>query len=1037
MAHVSITTCGYGPDLLDAVSSRIAEVQQFDRLAPVTVVAPTNLASLAMRRQLGSRPGGLLNVRFLVLARVAELLISAAPSSGRRAAASHEVLEAVRLVLGERQAFFGEVAQHSATVRAVVDAIGQLDDLDPDERNQALTDSVAARELAEIARQVGVVLGGRRLPTQLLGDAAECVAADPHLAQDLGHIIVAAPLTIGHAAAQLLRALAGADRLSIVLALTGDERVDGHLLLPVSRFAAPGSIPPRLTLSPVDARGHAPTVVIAPDAHTEVAEAVRTVHAAAAEGTALHRIAICVAEPGVYLPLVHHELSRAGLPVAGPSGHVVAQSAAGRLLLGRLALDPRLEREAVLAWLSSTPMIDGSGNPVPAERWRRLARRAGVVRGLQQWRQRVVRFAAIMAERQPELSSEASRLAEFVVDIDRSRPARFPQSWSERGAWCRSVIERFLPHDVDRAAWPEAEVEAARVVDAVIDELAGLDAFGVPIDVDTFAEALRAGLQQKMRRLGALGSGVVVGPMADAVHLDVDLLIIVGCREGALPASVIDRGLTGAVHNARRQQRQAQARALQARVHAAAVGGAGRVVLTFSRAEPSRARPAWPSAWVVDALSDQAGTRLTAEAVLAGRDSAGRPLPGLRQVVSRRAQIADITLAPCRDDLDLGLRHIGGHLSDGDAASSKIAAELARVRGVAGEHTGVLSAGRRVPGRDRAASPTALEHWATCPRRWLYSAELGLNDDDEPTETEAIDPRDAGSLVHEALETFIGRHLEVDPDHRWTDEELAEADAIVAETAERFEAMGRTGSGLGWEVARQRLSSDVRQTLLRDNEHRSQEQLTPVSVEMRFGIDNATAVLDLDGSEPIAFKGVIDRVDRSRDGRTLMVTDYKTGRAMSQKDIDAGLANGSKLQLPIYALAASQAWPDAQHIRSRYWYTSRGGDWKVRSIEFDDAARHRLGKVVSRIADGIESGLFPANPGPGDEHCGTCPFDRICPADRGDQWVRLSTAPELASYAALISALDPGDDSSAGDASVGEARAVGASAGEASEAADV
>ena len=271
-------------------------MQQFDRLAPVTVVAPTNLSALAMRRQLGARPGGLLNVRFLVLARVAELLISAAPSSGLRAAGSHEVREAVRIVLGKR-AYFGEVAQHSATVRAVVDALGQLDDLDAGERERALADSVAARELDEIGRQVALSLGGRRLPAQLLGDAAACLVADAHLAEDLGHVIVAAPLSIGAGAVALLRSLADAGRLSIVLALSGDERIDRLLVDPIASLVSPGAFPARHGLSPVDRAGRPPTVVIAPDAHTEVAEAVRVANAAAANGTPLQRIATAVADP--------------------------------------------------------------------------------------------------------------------------------------------------------------------------------------------------------------------------------------------------------------------------------------------------------------------------------------------------------------------------------------------------------------------------------------------------------------------------------------------------------------------------------------------------------------------------------------------------------------------------------------------------------------------------------------------------------------------------------------------------------------------
>ena len=136
MARTAVRLVPYGPPARAALTEVIAGAKHNDPLAPVTVVVPSNYAGLALRRALavstlpGSSQPGLVNVRFMVLARVIELV--GAPrlaARGRRPLTAPYRAEAVRAAVEANPGPFADVALLGSTERSLQSTFHDLSDL--------------------------------------------------------------------------------------------------------------------------------------------------------------------------------------------------------------------------------------------------------------------------------------------------------------------------------------------------------------------------------------------------------------------------------------------------------------------------------------------------------------------------------------------------------------------------------------------------------------------------------------------------------------------------------------------------------------------------------------------------------------------------------------------------------------------------------------------------------------------------------------------------------------------------------------------
>src|SRR5690606_30527516 len=88
-------------------------------------------------------------------------------------------------------------------------------------------------------------------------------------------------------------------------------------------------------------------------------------------------------------------------------------------------------------------------------------------------------------------------------------------------------------------------------------------------------------------------------------------------------------------------------------------------------------------------------------------------------------------------------------------------------------------------------SPTSLETYASCPRRWFFANALKLSTIDRPEAVEQIKATDRGTLVHLVLERFFDEMISSgsvpEPGRSWPAAAVARADEICAEECANLE----------------------------------------------------------------------------------------------------------------------------------------------------------------------------------------------------------------------------------------------------------
>jgi hypothetical protein len=1053
---IELRTTSYGEPAAHALHEAVAAAKAGDPLAPVTVVVPSNHVGVASRRRLASGahgpvagPGvGVAAVTFLTTYRLAELL-AAAPlaATGRRPVSTPVLAAAMRAELAAEPGLFAPVAEHPATEAALVATYRELRDCSPAALDGLARQGRRAAEVVRLHRAVRERLAPAWSDEEDLLDAAAAVVATGG-ASGLGTVVVHLPQRLGQHAARLLVALGQQVPVVVVAGLTGlpgaDAEVHGALARLGLAAPAPGATEVDLPVAP-----DRTAIVTASDADEEVRAAVRAVVEAVRGGTRLDRIAVLHASPQPYARLAHDQLHAAGIRTNGAAVVPLSGRIAGRTLLDLLALPVGdFRRQDVFAWLSAAPILH-EGRWAPTTAWERLSREAAVVSGRFDWDHHLTRLADAAEARAAELEADdeepdwkadherqraarARSLRAFVLDAidDLARASRGTRRWSEHAAWARRRLHALLGPATRRTdahgGWPEPERRAAERVEQAIDRLGALDAVEAPVALEVFTRTLEVELDADLGRVGRFGDGVLVGSVEMGIGLDLDLVVVLGLAEGSFPATVRDdsllpdreRGASGdelplRAHRVERQHRQL----------VASLAGARRQLLCVPRGDLRRSAERMPSRWVLDIATQLAGTgaRWWARDLLEGT------APWLGHVASFDAGLRH--LAVPATDQEHRLRALlaqGGTL---DGATDPVTARGAEV--IAGRRSSRFTrfdgnlAGQPVPSPvDRPTSPTRLERWATCPHAHLVQDLLQAGPIENPEDALMITPIDKGSLVHEALERFLLEVLARPAERRpssatpWSPEDHRLLEEIGSALCDTYEARGLTGRALYWRRDRRRILDDLAWFLLEDSRWRRATGTSPLAVELGFGFDEglAAVAVPLPDGRSLAVRGKVDRIDVGDDGH-LVVLDHKTGRSDRFRKLgeDDPVVGGTKLQLPIYGLAARQhqGRPDAP-VRAEYWFITARGGFERHGYDITDAVLEATRATLGEIVDGIEHGVFAPRPALVAStsifiDCEICDPDGLGTVELRKAWERKRHDLALSRYAQLAEPLDLGE----------------------------
>ena len=781
----------------------------------------------------------------------------------------------------------------------------------------------------------------------------------------------------------------------------------------------------------------------APGEARECVEIARRILHDAGAGVRFDEMAVFLRSPHQYVSLLEHAFDRAGIPAhfdrgthrPDPAGRAflallacgVEQLSATRfaeyLSLAQLPLDaassagdtwvipgdeglgltPPDEEEAVVAATVTAADIADGRDPQPHVtapwRWERLLVDSAVIGGADRWRRRLdglaeERRAQIRALRETaEDDAKIERLTRELAHLADLRAFALPliddmSRWPPRASWGEwlAQLEPFARRVLRQ---PDRVVQTLRT-------LAPMAAVG-PVPLAEVRDVLADRLSvlydaPPMPRYGK----VFVAAAADARGRAFRLVFVPGVAERMFPRAIhedplLGDGLRRGLPGLPLQDARAALERLALRL---AVGAAtDRVYVSFPRLDASGGRARVPSFYALELLRAVTGHVPDYHALAAdAAESSGAAL----------AWPAPRAAAGAIDDFEHDLAVLRRLMTDGAARGRaqyivqlnphlrrSLTAQWNRARSLWTVSDGIVRVTDAVRPflstqrlGTRPYSVSALQHYATCPYRFLLAALYRFAPLEPPAPLQKMDPLTRGSLFHDVqagLFRALQRESLLPPSPAMRDRIVTLLDRTLADVAAEYAERLAPAIDRVWRDEIAALARDLHvwiEQVLGDT------TWEPWRFELAFGLADQSGrdehsqreAVTIDGR--FRLRGSIDLVEQKRGGDTLRVTDYKTGRNRSPKK--SVVAGGTMLQPVIYSLAVEAALPRRVET-ARYWYCTTAGGFAQHVVPIGDRERRAGIEVLETIDRAVELGTFPA--APAERACAYCDFRRVCGPD--------------------------------------------------------
>jgi hypothetical protein len=367
-----------------------------------------------------------------------------------------------------------------------------------------------------------------------------------------------------------------------------------------------------------------------------------------------------------------------------------------------------------------------------------------------------------------------------------------------------------------------------------------------------------------------------------------------------------------------------------------------KLMLVYRTAEPDGGAVA-PSPFI-DGLLERIEAR--------SRDSAGRPAPAW---FSHRTSDPPSALFGGRRPGQTACRmpRSGAAGPVPEFHSNSVGSERARLSVAFSDRDGVITpsaAVRALPGGLRVSDLTS---WQECPFRFLARRVWGVVETEDLGSRSVPDPRQAGSIMHSALELIFGAKGIGSSD--------SDVDRAVREAVGKSEFARRTLPGL-LETAESYIGAGVREFLKVMKEEGWIPERAEVSLEMPLG----ESVL----------RGKADLVARDCGGRTVLL-DFKSGARRTRNRVLEEIAAGKDLQVILYRTMLALGGIEADVTGYVYRDSRRGEQPVFEAGEIEGLAARTLDTALG-IERSMREGFFP--PRPEDSRCGRCDLGALCRA---------------------------------------------------------